>query len=171
MSSPRTSEPLVGDAEQAFREAFDRLKLGKPRVLPKGAPVTQNNVAREAGRDPTALRKSRYPALVREIQQWVADHEAALPDSAAQAKKKARAKNRNLRELLAAFKLERDTALSLLVHADAKILELTMELGRHIGLTPISTVTPITIAQTPVTRSTGTKSNRKPQVVGLDSKQ
>ena len=55
-------------AEQHFREAFERLKKNKPEVLPAGTPVTQNNVAREAGRDPSALKKDRYPLLVLEIQ-------------------------------------------------------------------------------------------------------
>lgn len=57
MSSSLTSQPQVGAAETAFRAAFLRLKLGKPQVMPKGTPVTQNNVAREAGRDPSALKR------------------------------------------------------------------------------------------------------------------
>ena len=159
MSSPRTSEPVPGDAEQAFREAFTRLKLGHPKTLPKGAPVTQNNVAREVGRDPTALRKSRYPELVREIQQWIATHPTVVPDSAAQVTKRARAKNRSLRELLAAFKVERDTALSLLVHADAKILELTMALARQIALASPSTVSPM--SSHPASSSAGGRSSKQ----------
>jgi hypothetical protein len=55
------SHYLVGTAEQDFRDAFDRLKRGKPIHLEKGAKVTQNNVAKEADRDPTALKKSRHP--------------------------------------------------------------------------------------------------------------
>ncbi len=164
MSSPRTSEPVVGDAERGFREAFSRLKQGLPQLLPKGAPVTQNNVAREAGRDPTALRKTRYPELVREIQQWVADYPAVVPASDAQKTKKARAKNRSLRERLAAFKVERDTALSLLVHADAKILELTMELERHIALAPKSNVTTMTKRKAAPSTLGTTKASKKPSI-------
>jgi len=59
-------------AEQLFREAFERLKINKPAILPRGVSVTQNNVAREAGRDPSALKKDRYPLLVLEIQSFVA---------------------------------------------------------------------------------------------------
>jgi hypothetical protein len=61
-------------AEQRFRAAFDRLKDDKPQILPRGTPVSQNNVAKEAGTDPTALRKKRFPALIREIQAWVELH-------------------------------------------------------------------------------------------------
>lgn len=58
-------------AEQAFREAFERLKQNKPTVLPQDSQVTQNNIAREADRDPSALKKDRYPLLVLEIQAYI----------------------------------------------------------------------------------------------------
>lgn len=58
-------------AEDIFREAFERLKRNKPVLLPKGTPLSQNNVAKEAGRDPSALKKSRYPLLVLEIQEFI----------------------------------------------------------------------------------------------------
>ncbi|HCG1306833.1 hypothetical protein [Pseudomonas aeruginosa] len=57
-------------AEQAFRDAFERLKQNKPEVLPAGSPVTQNNIAREARRDPSALKKDRYPLLILEVQAY-----------------------------------------------------------------------------------------------------
>ena len=53
----------MGKAELDFSAAFERLKYGNTLILPPGSPVSQNNVAREAGRDPSALRKSRYPRL------------------------------------------------------------------------------------------------------------
>lgn len=62
-------------AEQSFRESFERLKKNKPDILPKGAFVTQNNVAREAGRDPSALKKDRYPLLILEIQAYTSTQE------------------------------------------------------------------------------------------------
>ena len=52
------------------RYALSR-SLFKPTTLPRNTPVTQNNVAKEAGRDPSALRKLRYPRLIREIQKWI----------------------------------------------------------------------------------------------------
>ena len=61
-------------AEQRFRAAFDRLKQGSPEVLARTAAVSQNNVAKEANCDPSALRKSRFPSLVAEIQHYVEMH-------------------------------------------------------------------------------------------------
>lgn len=58
-------------AEDLFTDAFERLKDNQPTTLSKGTPVTQNNVAREAGRNTSALRRERYPTLVLEIQAWV----------------------------------------------------------------------------------------------------
>lgn len=57
-------------ADARFREAFRRLKEGAPQVLEKGALPSQNNVAKEAGKHPSALRKERYPELVAEIQAY-----------------------------------------------------------------------------------------------------
>lgn len=59
------------NAEQSFREAFKRLKSNNPKILPLNSPVTQNNIAREAGRDPSALKKDRYPLLILEIQAYI----------------------------------------------------------------------------------------------------
>ena len=61
----------MSSAEIKYREAFERLKKGKPDRLKKGTKVSQNNVAKEAGSDPSALKKQRFPELVREIQTWV----------------------------------------------------------------------------------------------------
>lgn len=58
-------------AERLFRESFERLKQNKPQILPIGSQVTQNNVAREAGRDSSALKKDRYPLLILEIQAYI----------------------------------------------------------------------------------------------------
>lgn len=68
-------------AEQRFRDAFDRLKKGNPKVLPYGTPVTQNNVAKEAGLTQGALRKSRFPLLIAEIQQYVGTHDQKRPSN------------------------------------------------------------------------------------------
>lgn len=143
MSSSSENEGAAGRAERAFRDAFDRLKRGKPERLPKGTPVSQNNVAREAGCDPTALRKLRYPSLVAEIQQWVADHSPDSPPSSRQKLLAGRSRNRSLREELEAFKVQRDHALSLLCEADAKILDLTLECARLQAQQPQSNVVPI----------------------------
>ncbi|HUD40579.1 MAG TPA: hypothetical protein VMR06_01120 [Dokdonella sp.] len=57
-------------AEARFREAYERLKAGIPRVLKAGSEATQNNTAREAGKHPSALRRERFPELVDEIQAY-----------------------------------------------------------------------------------------------------
>ena len=66
-------------AEQRFRQAFDRLKTDTPRVLKPGTPVSQNHVALEAGVVTSALRKSRFPSLIREIQAYVDLGQPATP--------------------------------------------------------------------------------------------
>lgn len=124
-SNTEHSSSVIG-AEGRLRAAFERLKLGTTEALPKGASVTQNNVAREAGLDPSALRKSRFPALVSEIQRHVYDSLPFVTSSAA-VTKETRRKNRSLRDRADAFKRQRDIALSMLVQADAKILGLSAE--------------------------------------------
>lgn len=116
-------------AEQRFREAFERLKLGVPQALPKGTPVSQNNVAKEAGCDPSALRKARFPVLVIEIQEWVASHKSDQRPSERQRLLKKRSKNRDLRETIADLKKQRDIAAGLLADADLRIVELTEKLA------------------------------------------
>lgn len=116
-------------AEQRFRDAFERLKLGVPVVLPKRTPVSQNNVAKEAGCDPSALRKTRFPLLVLAIQEWVESHKIEQQPSARQRLLKQRNKNRNMRETIADLKKQRDIAVGLLADADMRIVELTEKLA------------------------------------------
>ena len=113
-------------AEDRFRKAFERLKAGEPKVLPLGAPVTQNNVARESGCDPSALKKTRFPALVREIQAYIELHpENNTSDS--QKDKKKRAANRSMQERMQDALRQRDQAQSILASANMRIIELSEE--------------------------------------------
>ncbi len=116
------------NAEANFREAFDRLKAGVPKVLPKGTPVSQNNVSKEAGCDPTALRKSRFPALVTEIQEYIAGQGGERIPSERQRLLKQRQQSRNSRELITDLKAQRDAAESKLLDANAQIGILTRRL-------------------------------------------
>lgn len=128
MSLNQINPNSMGRAEQKFREAFDRLKSGKPMLLPKGARLSQNNVAKESGVDPSALRRSRFPALVDEIKTWVEDHkEEELSKSPRQMMLAQRSRNRDLRERIEALEKQRDDALSRLVDTQARIMELTLE--------------------------------------------
>jgi hypothetical protein len=68
------------NAEERFRQAFERLKLNSPNVLAPGTAVSQNNVAREAGCDPSAMRKTRFPALIRDIKAYVEIQGSAVPN-------------------------------------------------------------------------------------------
>lgn len=116
----------MGDAEKLFKDAFERLKCDKPVRLPRGTPVSQNNVAKEAGRDPSALRKSRYPRLIRAIQKWIEDNGNAPRARASSASliKGARAKNRQLQARLEELTKQRDKAMARLVIAEESILDL-----------------------------------------------
>jgi len=121
------SQPdYVGDAEKLFRDAFERLKQDKPTRVPRGTPVSQNNVAKEAGRDPSALRKSRYPRLIRAIQKWIEDNGNAPRNRASSASliKGARDKNRQLKARLEELAKQRDKAMARLVIAEESILDL-----------------------------------------------
>ena len=111
-------------AEERFYAAFERLKLNLPQVLPKGTPVSQNNVAKEAGCDPSALRKTRFPLLVLAIQEWVEAHKSEQP-SESQRLLKQRRKNRDTKEIIADLKQQRDRAVALLADADLRIVELS----------------------------------------------
>ncbi len=113
-------------AEQRFRLAFERLKINEPEDLSKGTPVSQNNVAKEAGCDPSALRKSRFPSLVREIQAWVELHTEDFP-SQRKALLKLRRARRSDRERMADAIRQRDEAVSRLASADRRIIELWEE--------------------------------------------
>ncbi|WP_271009021.1 hypothetical protein [Paucibacter sp. B51] len=113
-------------SEERFRQAFERLKTGTPDLLPKGTPISQNNIAKEAGCDPSALRKSRFPSLVREIQAYVEVHShERLSQQAINLKQKkfrSEAKERLL-EVIA----QRDYAQSQLTSAFRRIVELSAE--------------------------------------------
>lgn len=128
MSTLEKQADPAPNAEQRFRDAFDRLKLGVPQVLPKGTSVSQNNVAKEAGCDPSALRKTRFPLLVLEIQEWVESHKSEQASSERKRLVKQRRKNRDARETIADLKKQRDMAVGLLADADLRIVELTEKL-------------------------------------------
>ena len=121
------SQPdYIGNAEKLFQDAFERLKRDKPIRLPPSTPVSQNNVAKEAGRDPSALRKSRYPRLIRAIQKWIEDNGSAPRNRASSASliKGARDKNRQLKARIEELTHQRDKAMARLVIAEESILDL-----------------------------------------------
>lgn len=110
-----SSKPKTAEAN--FREAFERLKASVPKVLPVGTPVSQNNVAKEAGCDPTALKKSRFPDLVAEIQAYVSSHGNQRPPSERQRLLNARQGSRSKTKTIANLKAQRDDATMRLTEA------------------------------------------------------
>lgn len=140
MSSAPNETVMFGRAEQAFRDAFARLKSNQPVRLAKGTVMSQNNVAKEAGCDPSALKKARYPALIAEIQTWLLDHPVVPGKSQAKTIAGQRNKNRSQKLRIDEVTAQRDHAMSLLVEADAKILELVQKNARLRAMLPQSNV-------------------------------
>ena len=111
MSSKAVKPKKISKAELKFRDAFDRLKLGKLDMLPKGTPLSQNNVAKEAGVDPSALRRTRFPELVSEIQDWIEVHkDEQTQKSPRQMMLAQRSRNRDLKEKYKALEEQCDKA-------------------------------------------------------------
>lgn len=124
----RSKSSNPGQAERRFREAFERLADGRPIRVPRGSKVTQNNVAKEAGVVPSALRSSRFPKLVMEIENWARRHEGdPSQKSERQRAFERRAHNRSLKDRIVNLAAQRDQALSRLLSAEARILELLLE--------------------------------------------
>lgn len=113
-------------AEQVFREAFERLKQNRPTALPVDSPVTQNNIAREAGRDPSALKRDRYPLLILEIQAYIKSKSEML-------QKKQRVtdnRSRTEKQQLADCRRQRDKLASIVAAQNAYLEELLDEIER-----------------------------------------
>lgn len=127
-------------AGEQYRAAFERLKNNIPVRLPMGTSVSQNNVAREAGSDPSALKKTRFPLLIAEIQKYIESYTQKSSPSERQVNLLARQKNRGLRERLEEIKKQRDHLASLLSEADTTILELYDRIAELERQLPPSTV-------------------------------
>ena len=137
--------PARRSAADQYRDAFERLKLNRPQLLPQGTPVTQNNVAKEAGSDPSALKKSRFPSLIAEIKTYVEQHAEERPPSLNQVNLLARQKSRALRDRIEEVARQRDQLASLLSEADTKIIELydrIAELERQLPASNIISLDP-----------------------------
>ena len=136
MSLPTNVSGGMGRAERQFREAFERLKLGNPKRLPKGVRVSQNNVAKEAGTLPSALRPTRYPVLCLEISQWIEQHGGDVaPGPRAGAAERQR--RRDLRAQIKAVEAQRDQALAKLVLLESEFVNLALENERLRTASPL----------------------------------
>lgn len=114
------SSTVKKSAEKLFREAFERLKKNRPKVLPTGTPVTQNKVAKEAGRDPSALKKDRYPMLVLEIQAYIETQR----ENKVGKKRTNDNRSRLMKQKLADCQRQRDKLSSIVAAQDSYIEEL-----------------------------------------------
>lgn len=121
------SSQALPNAEKRFRDAFDRLKVDRPNRLPVGTRVSQNNVAREAGLDPSALKKSRFPSLVRDIQVYVETYIVGAQPSERQQRAKLHVQEKDRADEVRALKAQRDAAHSQLLSAQRAVLELLQE--------------------------------------------
>lgn len=113
----------MSKAENMFREAFERLKANSPINVPKGSQVSQNNVAKEAGKHPTALKKDRFPLLVLEIQDYLNQSEL---DNELTCKKKQIRKQRSIEQRLKDCKKQRDKLASI-CEAQSNLIDSLMD--------------------------------------------
>jgi hypothetical protein len=136
MPSANLKGSIESSAELAFREAFERLKANVPSRLAKHTRLSQNNVAKEAGYDPSALKKSRYPELVNEIQNWLREQPTVTRSSTRSKMVGQKKRNLELKDRILELLVQRDTLASLLVQADSKILELSRRVGMLEAMMP-----------------------------------
>lgn len=150
-------------AEDNFRAAFERLKINEPRLLPKGTPVSQNNVAKEAGRDRTALKKLRFPELVAEIHQYLKTDAGPRHESQRQRLLNQRQRNRTEKDKNEAAVMQRDALAGLLNDANMQIAILTRRLGDLEGRYDALKV------ECRKTLVTGSKPKSKPRAVDINT--
>jgi hypothetical protein len=115
-----------GSAEDRFRAAFERLKSDTPTHIARGSALTQNNIAREAGLDPSALKKSRFPELIQDIQNWKKSEQPG--QSQLKPNHKIAKRHSSSKQKLSLMKKQRDIALQLLAEADSLIIILNRKL-------------------------------------------
>lgn len=140
---PQSEAFVKVNAGEQYRAAFERLKANNPERIAKGSLVSQNNVAKEAGSDPSALKKSRFPSLIAEIQQYVEQQAIRTQPSARQVGLRAREKSRDLRNRIEILVKQRDHLACLLSEADATILELYDRISNLELQLPASNIVPL----------------------------
>lgn len=58
----------MNEIEQQYIEAWERLKIGKPKYVDKNMPINElNTVSLEAGKKKGSLRKANFPVLCKKI--------------------------------------------------------------------------------------------------------
>ncbi|MFL9895895.1 hypothetical protein [Paraburkholderia sp. RL17-381-BIF-C] len=113
---------------EEYRAALERLKEGRPNLVPKGTRITNDAVALEAGRNKGSIKKSRsvFSSLIHEIDAARAA-QVQPADKSTVAVKVARSDARHFRKLWNEA-LEREVSLLIeLMEARKKIASLTGE--------------------------------------------
>ncbi len=121
-------------AEVEYRKAFNRIIEGKAVRVDKTASPTLANIAREAGKDPSALKKSRYPGFISEVESFnqVSGSVKDETDRSLTAQlKSARQENKRLREEYELLSIERDQSHSRVLNLQQAIVELSFEIERR----------------------------------------
>lgn len=113
--------PRPQTAEAELRAAFERLKSDSPHELPRGSGVTLTNVAAEAKKPPSSLRKDRYPRLYKEIAAY--SERTSTPPQMTKPKKKRTSPTK----LLARLKRDCSVLQSIVAAQNARIDELERE--------------------------------------------
>ncbi|MDE1543864.1 hypothetical protein PTW32_00395 [Dechloromonas agitata] len=118
---------MVKDSLSDYVDALERLKEGKPVVVPKGTKITNDAVALEAGRGKGSIKKSRavFSDLIEAIDEAAkaqASPETARKDQLARVKSKAEQ-----------YRTELDAALGRELCLLREIFELKKELKRLTG--------------------------------------
>jgi len=128
-------------AEEEYRKAFKRIVEGRPIRISKHAKLTLANVAREAGKDPSALKKSRYPTFIAEVEEYNRSPSATVKraDRSLTAQlTAARAENNALRARCTELAAERDMAHSKVLNLQQAFIEKCLELEEYNGPSTIA---------------------------------
>lgn len=122
MSYESSSSQAKTSAESRYRAAFERLKQGRPVIVPMDTAISLASVAREAGSDPSSIKRSRYPDLAHEISQFTStDSSSTLDPKLAAARRKIQRLESRLRDV----QRQRDHAISLLLAAERELMDRT----------------------------------------------
>ncbi|MFK3711769.1 hypothetical protein [Leclercia adecarboxylata] len=111
------------DSYFEYEAAFERLKSNNPIRIKRGSPITQNNIAREAGKDPSAFKKSRYPTLIQEIQIYIKNQAPTAKEKFSKEKGILKGRIAALEKKVSELKMQRDHLASLLVEAEMQLIE------------------------------------------------
>ncbi|KIY40750.1 hypothetical protein TZ03_11455 [Pseudomonas sp. 10-1B] len=119
---------MKDNAEFEYRKAFRRIVEGKALRVGKMAPPNLANIAREAGKDPSALKKSRYPIFISEVESFNNNVNSAgerIDRSLSTQLKAARSENKKLRESYEQLTIERDESHSRVLNLQLALVEMS----------------------------------------------